>query len=226
MNVDLLESGIFTVPEAARLIRTTEQKVRGWISGYPRRGEPILLNEIGWLDNKLAFSFTNLMEMRILAFFADRGIHLNSLRKMAREARDLMKHEHPFATNAIFKTDGKAVYAEIIKRTGDKALYNLHKKNWEMREIVERILDHEVVYDTRGAAREWFPRPNTAPHVVVHPKRSFGQPTLKDSGVPVRALVEALRAGEAVRTVARWFEVPERQVREAEEFDRDLAMAA
>jgi uncharacterized protein (DUF433 family) len=225
-RLNLLESGIFTVAEAARFIRSSEQKVRGWIAGYPRRGEPILQNEIGWLDGKLAFSFTNLMEIRFLAFFAAEGIHLNSLRFMALEARKILKHPHPFATNTVFKTDGKKIYAEIIERSGDQRLYNLYAKNFEMKPIIERTLREEIIYDPSGFARQWRPRPEIAPNIIIHPKRAFGQPTLKESGVPVRALIDALKSGESVRAVSKWFEVPEQHVREAEKFDRDLALAA
>jgi uncharacterized protein (DUF433 family) len=225
-RLDLLETGIFTVADAARLIRSSEQKIRGWIAGYPRRGDPILQNELGMLEGKLAFSFINLMEMRFLAFFAAEGIHLNSLRFMAREARQLLRRPHPFATDTVFKTDGKKIYAQIMERSGDTKLYNLYARNFEMEPIVERILKEEIVYDPRGAALHWRPRPETAPNVIVHPKRAFGQPTLKESGVPVRALLGALESGDTVKSVARWFDVPEQHVREAEKFGRDLALAA
>lgn len=224
-RLNLLETGIFTVAEASRLIRASEQKLRGWIAGYPRRGEPILQNELGWLEGKLAFSFTNLMEMRFLVFFAAEGIHLNSLRFMAQEARQILRHPHPFATNTLFKTDGKRIYADIIERSGDNKLYNLHAKHFEMAPIIERTLKKEIVYDPSGFARHWRPRPELAPNVIIHPKHAFGQPMLKDSGVPVRALIDALKSGETVRAVSRWFEVPEQHVREAEKFDRDLALA-
>lgn len=225
-RLDLLETGIFTVADGARLIRSSEQKIRGWIAGYPRRGTPILENELGTLDGKLAFSFTNLMEMRFLAFFAEEGIHLNSLRFMAREAQKILKRAHPFATNTLFKTDGKKIYAEIIERSSDKKLYNLYARNFEMAPVIERTLKEEVVYDPSGAARQWRPRPETAPNIIIHPKRAFGQPTLKESGVPVQALFSALESGETVKSVARWFDVPEQHVREAEKFSRDLALAA
>jgi uncharacterized protein (DUF433 family) len=225
-RLNLLETGIFTVADGARLIRSSEQKIRGWIAGYPRRGEPILKNELQVLDGKLAFSFINLMEMRFLAFFADEGIHLNSLRYMAREAQKILKRQHPFATNTLFKTDGKRIYAEIIERSGDKKLYNLYARNFEMAPVIERTLKEEIVYDPTGAARHWRPRPDLAPNIIIHPKRAFGQPTLKESGVPVRALFGALESGETVKSVARWFDVPEQHVREAEKFCRDLALAA
>ena len=159
-------------------------------------------------------------------FFADAGIHLNSLRFMAREAREILRHPHPFATDTVFKTDGKKVYADIIERSGDVRLYDLYQKAWVMRPIVEQTLKEEIVYSARGEASAWYPRPDTAPHVLVHPKRAFGRPTLSDSGVPIHALVEALDAGENVVTVSRWFEVPEQQVQEANDFYRDLARAA
>ena len=227
-RLDLLETGIFTVADAARLIRSSEQKIRGWIAGYPRRGDPILQNELGMLDGKLAFSFVNLMEMRFLAFFAAEGIHLNSLRFMAREAQKLLHKPHPFATNTIFKMDKKkkGIYAQIIEKSGDTKLYNLYARNFEMEPVVERILNQEIVYDPSGVAHHWRPRPNTAPNIIVHPKRAFGQPTLKGSGVPVRALLGALESGETVASVSRWFDVPEQHVREAEKFSRDLALAA
>jgi uncharacterized protein (DUF433 family) len=225
-QLDLLETGIFTVADAARLIRSSEQKIRGWIAGYPRRGAPILKNELGVLDGKLAFSFINLMEMRFLAFFAAEGIHLNSLRFMAQEAQKLLRRPHPFATDTVFKTDGKKIYAQIMERSGDTKLYNLYARNFEMEPIVERTLKKEIVYDPKGVALHWRPLPDTAPNIIVHPKRAFGQPTLKDSGVPVRALLGALESGETVKSVARWFDVPEQHVREAEKFGRDLALAA
>jgi uncharacterized protein (DUF433 family) len=225
-KVNMLESGIYTVSDASRLIRTSEQKLRGWISGYPRRGEPILKNELGWLDGRLAFSFANLMEMRFLAFFATEGIHLNSLRFMVAEARKVLRHPHPFATNVVFRTDGRRVYADILQRSGETRLYNLYARNYEMGAVIERTLKAEVIYDPRGEAASWLPRPELAPNIIVHPKLAFGQPTLRGSGVPVRALLDALNAGETVSAVANWFEVPEQQVREAEAFDRDLARAA
>ncbi len=94
-----------------------------------------------------------------------------------------------------------------------------------MAPIIERTLKKEIVYDPSGFAHHWRPRPELAPNIIIHPKHAFGQPMLKESGVPVRALIDALKSGETVRAVARWFEVPEQHVREAEKFDRDLALA-
>lgn len=69
--LNLIESGIFGVSEAAALIGATERKVRGWVTGYKSAGiGPLIDNEIGWLDGRLAFSFTNLMEIRFVPSIA------------------------------------------------------------------------------------------------------------------------------------------------------------
>ena len=85
-----------------------------------------------------------------------------------------------------------------------------------------RSLKDDVVYDPEGEAITWRPRRDIAPNVVVHPKFSFGRPVLKTSLVPTAALADAMKVERSVRTVARLFEVPESQVREAVKFEESL----
>jgi hypothetical protein len=67
-GLNRLSTGIYTVGEAAYLVGASKRKVRGWVEGY-RKEPPIITNEIGWIDDRVAFSFTSLMEMRFIAFF-------------------------------------------------------------------------------------------------------------------------------------------------------------
>ena len=91
----LLGVGIYTIPEAARLLNVPYQKIRGWAVGYSQtKGEPIIRNQLGRFDDKDAISFTNLMEARFIHLFASYGVHLNSLRVIADEARKILKHDH------------------------------------------------------------------------------------------------------------------------------------
>jgi uncharacterized protein (DUF433 family) len=87
-------------------------------------------------------------------------------------------------------------------------------------------LKEDVVYDPTGLARVWYPRPGTAPNVIVHPKLAFGRPVLKKSRVPTHTLDNAVRAEGNIRIVARWFEIAEREVREAVAFEAELRKAA
>ena len=225
---DLLETGLYSVAQAARLLRTDKQKVRGWIAGYPRRHiGPILKNDIGWLGPSLAFSFANLMEIRFLQHFAARGVKMPAIRTMAQEAKRLLQHPHPFATKTVFTTDGKKIFADIAESTGDKKLYDLKAKNWAFLDIIEQSLKRDVTYDPAGDAAAWHPRKDIAPNVIIHPKIAFGQPVIDQDNVPTQTLFDAFEAeGETAQTVAAWFCVAPERVTEAVCFETDLAMAA
>ena len=181
-------------PEAAALVGTTERKVRGWVTGYQGGDDPLIDNELGWIDDRLAFSFTNLMEIRFVAFFVKAGVKLRQIRAIMNEAKRALDDPHPFATSVVFRTDGRKVVAEIGRRNGVKNIYDLRTRNYEMRNVVLMSLKDDVEYDPSGDIRLWRPRPKLAPHVILHPKFSFGQPVLEDSRVPTAALRDAITA--------------------------------
>jgi uncharacterized protein (DUF433 family) len=207
-------------------LRINQNKVRGWIAGYPSRAEAILQNDIGWIGNTLAFSFANLMEIRFLQHFAALGVKVRSIRAMAAEARAMLEHPHPFATKTVFETDGKKIFAKVAEQTGDKKLYDLKAKNWTFLEVIEQSLNKEVHYDPAGDAAAWKPRPER-PNVIIHPRWAFGQPVVTKQRIPTRALFEAFNVeGATIESVAAWYEVPKAKIEEAIGFEAELAMAA
>ncbi|RUQ65163.1 DUF433 domain-containing protein [Azospirillum doebereinerae] len=223
---NLLETGIFTVAEAAELVGVSERKIRGWIAGYPNGAAPILKNDLGWLDGHLAFSFSNLMELRFIAFFNDAGVKVREIRNIMNEARNTIAHPHPFATDIVFKTDGKKIVAEIAKNNGIQDIYDLKTKNYEMQMIVLASLKDEVIFDPNGDAMAWYPRPKIAPNVIVHPRFSFGKPILKDSRIPTRTIAEAVKVEGSQKSVAEIYEISERRVSEAVRFETKVREAA
>jgi uncharacterized protein (DUF433 family) len=225
--ITLVESGIYSVEEASRLLQTTPRKIRGWIDGYPRtKSEPVLKNDLGWLKRSLAFSFANLMEMRFIEFFAARGVRVSSIRAMAEEAQRILDHPHPFATSTIFTTDGRKIFAKVASEADDPRLYDLKEKNWAMLPVIQQSLLKDTEYNPRGDAVLWRPRVNVSPSVVIHPSRSFGQPILAEAGVPTRTVSDAWEAEGDLNRVAEWFEISAAHVLEAVEFEQRLAMAA
>jgi uncharacterized protein (DUF433 family) len=224
---DLLETGIYTVTDAAELIGVAPQKIRGWIDGWPNtEAAPVLENDLGWMEGRLAFSFANLMEIRFLAFFSNAGVRVREIRAIMDEVRVELKRPHPFATNVVFKTDGRKIVAEIAHRNGISDLLDLRSRNFEMGVIVYDTLKEGVIYDPRGFAKAWFPRRAIAPNVIVHPKLSFGRPILKDSGIPTGTLAQAVRAEGSIAAAADLFEISARRVREAVTFEDNIRLAA
>lgn len=227
-GMSLASAGIYTVSEAAELIGVSERRVRGWITGYAgTKRLPLIENELGWVGDRVAFSFTNLMEMKFVAFFENAGLRLSHIRAIMNDVRLALDHRHPFATKTVFRTDGRKVVAEIAKKRTGKLVYDLKSKNYEMRIVMLDTLMDDVHYDVDGMARWWYPRQRAAPNVLVHPKIAFGRPVLRDSNVPTRTIAEAVKAeGDDVAAVAQWYDLSQRQVREAVKFETILRQAA
>lgn len=225
-SLDLLEAGIYTIPEVAELVGAPQADVRVWIDGHTGKQDPVIINQLGRVQGKTAVSFANLMELRFIALFAKAGVGLREIRAILREASETLQHPHPFATKIVFKTDGRKIVADIANRNGLKLIYDLRSKNYEMPSVVMKSLKEDVVFDPAGEAVAWKPRPRIAPNVIVHPKISFGQPVLQPSNIPTATVAKAVNVEGSTRFVADVFEIPERHVRQAVQFEKDLRKAA
>lgn len=228
MDGGVLATGVYTLPEAAALIRVSPQKLRGWAVGYHNMaGAPLLKNNLRQIEGQPGITFINLMEARFINAFASQGVKVQSIRHMSEEATRFLNLPHPFASNFIFRTDKRAIFIETLNSTEDKKLYDLKGKNWAMHDILADGLIKDVVYAESGMAREWHPRQDVAPDVIVNPLYSFGQPVMRGNGTPTRALYDTFRAeGEDYQRTARIFDVPEHHVKQAVNFEFDLARSA
>jgi uncharacterized protein (DUF433 family) len=222
-SVHYLDAGIYTVPDVAKLVRASQAQVRGWVEGHPgSKSEPIVLGEFERLGWRATMSFKNLVEALFIKCFARAGFSVQEIRLMAEEARTFFDDPHPFARDIAFKTDGRSIFAEFWNEVGHKEqLYNLRSHNHALREIMQPFIHEPPEYGPDGYARLWRPRREEAPNVVLNPVRAFGQPIMESSGVPVRTLTDALKAENGnYRKVARWYEVTEDEVKEAERFEK------
>jgi uncharacterized protein (DUF433 family) len=210
----LLASGIYTIPEAARLVEAPKGAMRVWVEGRKGKQSPIIENQLGRIGRTVAVSFTNLMELRFVATFARAGVRLDEIRSILGEVRKELRHPHPFATKTVFKTDGRRIVAEIALKNGVEVLYDLKSRNYEMLPVILQSLKENVIWSADGDAIAWFPRPKVAPHVLIHPAHSFGRPILSASKIPVETLADAVVAEGSVRAVAQLYDVPEKHVRE------------
>jgi uncharacterized protein (DUF433 family) len=222
----ILDIGIYTIPEAAELVQASKSALRIWVDGRAGRQAPVIENQLGRVERKLAVSFTNLMELRFVSLFANAGVGLSEIRRIMDEARTTLEHPHPFATRTVFRTDGRKIVAEIARRNGVADIYDLRSRNYELSGIVMDSLKEDVVYDPKGDAVSWRPRPKIAPHVIVHPSYSFGRPILEASHIPTETINAAVKAEGSARVVAQLYDLPEKQVHEAVSFERNLHKAA
>ena len=223
---DLLEAGIYTIPEVAELVNAPQANVRVWVEGHTGKQDPVIKNQLGRVAGKTAVSFANLLELRFIARFAAAGVGLREIRAIMKDVSEELEHPHPFATKTVFKTDGKKIVAQIARRNGLELIYDYRSHNYEMPSIVMKSFKDDVIFDPEGEAVAWHPRPDIAPNVIVHPKFAFGQPILDRSRIPTAAIAKAVRVEGNARFVADIFDVAERYVKQAVHFEKDLRKAA
>ena len=227
VDTELSRTGIYGVREAADLIGVSMQKIRAWMEGWPRAAAPSLIdNDLGWVDDRLAFSFANLMELRFVAFFTGAGVRLAEIRSIMDEVRTEIQRPHPFATDLVFKTDGEKVVAEIARNNGISDIYDLRSKNFEIGSVVYKSLKDGIVYDPTGDAKAWFPRQSLAPNVIVDARLAFGRPVIRGRGIPTEAIADAARAEGSVEAAAELFEIPRKWAQQAVDFEAHLRRAA
>jgi uncharacterized protein (DUF433 family) len=222
---DLVSAGIYTVPEASRLTKVSTSRIRRWLKGYEfktgkarHQSKPVWAGQFGPVDGKMAVGFRDLMEIRFVDAFLNRGVTWKTMRAAHQAAKATLGTDHPFCTHR-FATDGREILLREAESAGDASLIDITTNQREFARIVEPFLK-ELDFDD-GVTR-WWPLGKQR-LIVIDPARNLGQPTVSRSGVPARVLAESVAANGSLESVARWFEVAPEEVRDAVEFQRSLA---
>lgn len=221
--------GIYSISEAARLTHVSRSRIRRWLKGYTyryrdelRESAPVWRRQLPEIEGTLALGFRDLLEVLVIDSLRGHGVSWNTIRSAAVQARALFGDEHPFS-NRSFKTDGRLIFVELRKETGENALLEITKSQYVFEGILRPYL--KGVEFSGAAPILWHPVPKLAP-VVLDPLRQFGQPILQDEGIQTAVLYRAYQAEESIERVASWFEVDRRAVKAAVAFERELDLAA
>ncbi len=219
----MLGHGIFAIPEAARLLGVPGASIRRWLFGARQdtQRQPVLVPDYDPIDHQYALSFLDLVQLRFVAEFRHLGIGLREIRTAAERASELLNTQHPFATKR-FLTDGRHIIAQIADPDRSPSLLTLSKYQFELEALVRPLLRREIDFGDMDYAERWWPAGRDT-GVVVDPTRNRGTPTLDATGVPTAVLATAADNGQAVPSIAAWYEIPQSQVEAALRFERSFA---
>ncbi len=217
----LSESGIYTVPLAARLLSAKPEKVRSWVEGYGRKGaEPILTRDGPRVGGKVVLSFLDLVESAWVRRFRGMGYSPQTIRKVALRLRERHKTDHPFAWDKRFRGDGKIIFEETVTDEGEKRLLNLMNDNFELADVIEPSLFEQIVY-INDLAREFMPL-REHQRIICNPKIALGRPIVRDTWVPTAKLYRAYLVEGGIAEVSDEFNLPPSDVQAAVRFEMDL----
>jgi uncharacterized protein (DUF433 family) len=227
MNASYFNRGIYTIPYASRLTGVSASRMRRWLRGYryhrderTRSLPPLWEGQWEPIDHHLALGFLDLMEIRFVDAFLKAGVSWTTLHRARARAKELFKVSHPFSTNR-FVTDGREILLETDGQSAQPSLLDIVPRQQVFAAIVKPLL-RDLEFGDHATVVRWWPL-GVERSVVLDPTRNFGRPIIAQHGLPTEILAHAAAACGSGREAAQWFEVPERDMEDAIEFERQLA---
>lgn len=200
-----------------RLVGLSQGTARRWLEGYERLGrfyEPVLRPEPTGSD---AVTWGEMVEARLLAEFRDREVPVQRTRPAIVRLREEfgrypLAHARPF-----LDVEGRELVQVVQEQVGlERRLQLVVVANGQylLSEAAQRFRS-AVVYQNEIAG---LLRPESrTPEVVMDPRRTFGQPAVRN--VRTDALAEDYRAGASREDLADLYDLTPRQVDEAIRFE-------
>lgn len=198
----ILGEGIYTPREAARLLGGTAQEVLRWTRGSGPR-DPLWKSHYQFLDDTSEISFRDLMDLRVVRALRFAGISIQAVRYAIVLAKERFGIGHPLST-AHFKTDGVAILMDAVEKDGE--LVSLSRKH-PGQKVFAKIVEQSVAgldYEGAQVARWW---PTRSKHVVIDPKRSFGDPVLDQYGISTRVIYQDFLNYSDQKYLAKLYEI-------------------
>jgi uncharacterized protein (DUF433 family) len=221
--------GVYTAPEAARMVGMNPQTLRRWLLGYkhgtrgeePRQEQPLwnpqyVPNE----DDDVLLGFRDLVEARIVNALRSKHIGLPTIRLCLERARSIVGENHPFSTTQ-FKTDGKTIFLEITRDLDEPQLIDLKRSQGVFNRVVAPSLA-DIDFGPGGAQRWWLLHGRRS--IVADPERSFGQPIIADIGITTARIAQAVAAEGSIASVAQIYDIKPRLIRDALEYESNFTL--
>lgn len=224
-DVFALERGVYSIPQASRLLGVSDGRLRSWMDGRKVKSKtghriiPALWTpSIPKIDGVIALCFLDLMELRLVKRLLDyERMGLPRIREAITNYRSAGEGHYPLLNKKLM-TDGEYLY-KASHHHDEKPLLNLNKWQFVFDAVVAPTL-HTIEYGSNELPARWWPKGREA-KVLVDPEISFGSPCVDE--IPTVALAKAHSVEGSLGAVVRLYGVSEDSVRHAIEFEADLA---
>lgn len=221
-SVATLTRPLYSIGEAARLLRTPHATLRWWLEGRKRdgktyppviRAEPTGGDEVTWAE---------FVEADLLRRYRGLGVPLQRMRPFIEAVRREFEIPYPLAHYRPLVLDRDLVL-ELQTETGlDRALYLIQVEGGQVR-LAPPLREFLATVDFEsGGVRRIRPLGVSSP-VAIDPALSFGVPQIR--GLRTETLVEAVLAGDPIEAVAEAWRVTREEIEAALAWEEQLQAA-
>jgi uncharacterized protein (DUF433 family) len=229
--------GYYSRADAARLLKVSPNRLSRWVRGYTyklrqdgselaekRRIDPVVaLVNVPPIENVLVLSFVELIELRVIKAFIEKGLPLQRIRLAAERAVKVFYTAHPFASRRVF-TDGQSVFAELSSNDDMPDVIELTRgEHLQIHSgvLMRDYLDEVSFNEDTLLANRWWPLSKRFP-IVLDPKLAFGAPVIDGTATRTEVVAAAARV-MSMDAVAKMYDLQKRQVEAAVQFEDLLA---
>ena len=229
---DTLDAPRYCCADAARLVGLSPGQVRRYLRGYTyksrnaqggleARQRPALTRPHKAGADEPYASFLDLADLLIVRKLLDRRFTLHAIRGFIEDVWRLTESTH--VANERFYTLDRSAFIQLVPTSG-AAVQELGKAG-QLSLFREYQLDRlNLEFEARsGLALRWFPSGKRG-KVMLDPHISFGRPVLTSANIPTYSIYDLyLGENKDAAAVARWYDISQRDVEAALEYQRRLA---
>lgn len=221
-----LGKGIYTVPDAQRILGLPLARVQRWVAGYSRilsaggrKHSQGIVDEGCWGTGRdRGINFFALIEVFTFAALRDLGLSAQRIRKARAELSDRFRTPYPFASHRLL-SDGRQILV-VLDDIREHGLMILGEQGQTaLRKVIEPFCKKIDFCRTTDLVERFWPLGHDHA-VVVDPHHGFGRPTIANTNIATETIAQFAIAGESPDVVAREFGIPKKAVLDAVTFER------
>ncbi len=199
--------GLYTVPEAARILNLPQHKVGYWIRKYWEldfvNSTDTKKNIYTWgKSRERGFNFYTLIELIAVKSFRDLGLSFNKIKLAHELLAKVLKSPYPFANSKLL-SDGKTIFLD--EDNADLLGIDI-KLQYSFKEIVSPYCKKLEFNTETNLARRYWPLGKDK-SIIIDPHHSFGQPIVLGTNITTNAILNYLHAGESKIFISKIFEI-------------------
>jgi len=212
--------GVYTTPDAARILGLPVHKVRRWLKEYwnKRFGAEEEAQPYSWGEgNERAFGFLTLMEFYVFYRLKESGVRTHKILSAHERLSKRLGTKFPFASVKLL-TDG----GRILFSPEDGAIVDVEPDfQYNLKEIIEPFCE-KIEFDQGNLAQRFYPMGKNG-GIVIDPHHQFGQPVIQGTNILPQTLWNYYKGGEKPATIATLFDIPLKAVENAVAFWKKVA---